>query len=378
MVTWALPALVFVALLQGARAESGDASAPSIAAGAAATTDSESAQLVKLKKQADQASASLAAATRRYEDDKGKVTLAVARVRRTRIDAGRAGQEYEKWRTKVAKFAVGAYGSPLPDDASVLMSSRNPDMAVQRATTLSVLTNSEEYAMRQATREKRRADSLARKARQLAKAASTERSNLSEQIAALRKKSADTTKALVKLVDRMSGGAASRDASRIILSLTCKQGATSDRVRNGDFANGLLPSWALCHLPGYAARVQLRADAAKAFVDLNAAYRAHFGKKMCITDSYRSLASQQRVYYQKPGLAAVPGTSNHGWGLALDLGCGVQTYGSPEFDWLKHHGGKYGWVHPSWAEHSPFEPWHFEYEPGTKTQPASGTADVGH
>jgi zinc D-Ala-D-Ala carboxypeptidase len=378
VITWALPALVFVALLVGAGAERGGSPTPSIAVGAYAAADSQSEQLIKLKKQADKASASLAAATKKYEDDKGKVTLAEARVRRTKVDAARASQVYEKWRVRVARFAVGAYGSPLPDDASVLLSSNNPETAVQRATTLSVLTSSEEYAMRKATSEKRRADSLARKAQQLATAAATERTNLAKEIAALKKKSAQTTRALIKLVDRMNGGAASRDASRIILSITCKQGATSDRVKNGDFANGLLPQWALCHLPGYPARDQLRADAAKAFVDLNAAYRAHFGRKMCITDSYRTLASQQRVYYTKPGMAAVPGTSNHGWGLALDLGCGVQTYRSVEFNWLKQHGARFGWVHPSWAEHSPFEPWHWEYEPGTKTQPASGTPDVGH
>jgi zinc D-Ala-D-Ala carboxypeptidase len=377
VVTWALPALVFVALLVGAGTQRDDSAAPSLAA-ASSAADSQSEQLIKLKKQADQASASLAAATKKYEDNKGKATLAEARVQRTRIDAARASQVYEKWRVKVAKFAVGAYGSPLPDDASVLMSSNNPETAVQRATTLSVLTSSEEYSIRQATNQKRRADSLARKAQQLAKTAATERTNLAKQIAALRKKSAETTRALIKLVERMNGGAASRDASRIILSITCKQGATSDRVKNGNFANGLLPKWALCHLPGYAARDQLRADAAKAFVDLNAAYRAHFGRKICITDSYRTLASQQRVYYEKPGMAAVPGTSNHGWGLALDLGCGVQTYRSTEFNWLKQHGARFGWVHPSWAEHSPFEPWHWEYEPGTKTQPASGTPDVGH
>lgn len=378
MVTWALPALVFVALFVGAGAQRGDAPTPSITPGSSAKTDSESTQLIKLKKQADQASASLAAATQKYEDNKGKITLAEARVRRTRIEAARASQVYEKWRVRVSRFAVGAYGSPLPDDASVLLSSKDPQTAVQRATSLSVLTSGEEFAMRKATTEKRRADSLASKARQLATAASTQRSNLAKQIAALKKKSAETTKALIKLVERMNGGAASRDASRIILSLTCKHGAISDRVKNGDFANGLLPKWALCHLPGYPARDQLRADAAKAFVDLNAAYRAHFGRKMCITDSYRSLASQQRVYAEKPGMAAVPGKSNHGWGLALDLGCGVQTFRSPQFNWVKRHGAKYGWVHPYWAEHSPFEAWHFEYEPGTKTQPASGTPDVGH
>jgi hypothetical protein len=25
------------------------------------------------------------------------------------------------------------------------------------------------------------------------------------------------------------------------------------------------------------------------------------------------------------------------------------------------HAGAYGWVHPSWALHNPFEPWHWEF-----------------
>jgi LAS superfamily LD-carboxypeptidase LdcB len=87
------------------------------------------------------------------------------------------------------------------------------------------------------------------------------------------------------------------------------------------------------------------------------------GKPLCVTDSYRDYARQVDVYRRKPGLAAVPGTSRHGWGLAVDLGCGVQQFGSPAFNWMRANAARFHFVHPSWAEPSGSmpEPWHWEY-----------------
>jgi hypothetical protein len=82
---------------------------------------------------------------------------------------------------------------------------------------------------------------------------------------------------------------------------------------------------------------------------------------MCVKSSYRPLREQQKLYYQKPGMAAVPGRSNHGLGQALDLCDGVQSQGSVTFNWMRSNSQTYGWFHPSWAYSSPFEPWHWEY-----------------
>nr|WP_211319279.1 M15 family metallopeptidase [Quadrisphaera granulorum] len=111
---------------------------------------------------------------------------------------------------------------------------------------------------------------------------------------------------------------------------------------------------------------RLRADAAVAFAELNLAYRDHFGKDIVITDSYRSYQAQVQVRRKKPGLAAVPGTSEHGWGLAVDLGDGVQT-SDEHYDWLIENAPKFGWDHPAWARKGgggPYEPWHWEYVAG--------------
>ncbi|MCU1693025.1 MAG: peptidase and DD-carboxypeptidase VanY/endolysin, partial [Frankiales bacterium] len=137
------------------------------------------------------------------------------------------------------------------------------------------------------------------------------------------------------------------------------------RCSGGDlqgFANGQLPEEALCPLWGTAGQV-LRADAARAFDELSHAYAAETGEPVCVTDSYRSLPEQVAVRTAKPTLAAVPGTSNHGWGVALDLCGGMQQAGSPADRWMHEHAAASGWFHPAWAEPggSKPEPWHWEF-----------------
>ena len=128
------------------------------------------------------------------------------------------------------------------------------------------------------------------------------------------------------------------------------------------YANGNIPASALCPLR-YAPGQVLRADAAAAFNQLTEAYRAARGTPICITDSYRDYATQVRLFATKPSLAAVPGTSNHGWGVAVDLCGGIQDYGTPAYTWMKANAPRFGWIHPAWAEPggNRQEPWHWEY-----------------
>lgn len=139
--------------------------------------------------------------------------------------------------------------------------------------------------------------------------------------------------------------------------------ACGKKVATG-YANGQIPAGALCTL--WANRQhRLRSDAAGGFDALAKAYAQRFGSKPCITDSYRSYAAQVDVRRRKPGLAAVPGTSNHGWGMALDLcgpGGGQWVPGSDYDIWMHQNGLRYGWEHPSWAHAggSKPEPWHWE------------------
>ncbi len=128
------------------------------------------------------------------------------------------------------------------------------------------------------------------------------------------------------------------------------------------FGNGRVPAEALCPLPGAPGQA-LRSDAAAAFAQLSAAYERGNGQPLCVTDSYRDLDSQVALRAAKPGLAAVPGTSNHGWGVALDLCGGVQHFGSPQHEWMRVNAPLFGWFHPAWARQGGGKPeaWHWEF-----------------
>lgn len=141
-------------------------------------------------------------------------------------------------------------------------------------------------------------------------------------------------------------------------------GCTAEAVGTDDYRNGRLPSSVLCDLRDGSGE-RLRADAARSFTAMAAAYREVFGHTPCVIDGYRTLGEQQTLRVTKRRFAATPGLSEHGWGLAVDLGCGVQSSGTATHAWLKAHAAAYGWVHPDWAEPggSRPEPWHWEYVP---------------
>ncbi|MEZ0493162.1 D-alanyl-D-alanine carboxypeptidase family protein [Kineococcus sp. TBRC 1896] len=133
-------------------------------------------------------------------------------------------------------------------------------------------------------------------------------------------------------------------------------------VNLSGFANGLIPRNALCPLAS-APRHVLRSDAANAFAALNQAYASQFGTNIAITDSYRTLAEQIDVKARKPTLAARPGTSRHGLGIAVDLGGGIQNATSAQHLWMDRNAALYGWINPAWAQNrgGQFEPWHWEF-----------------
>src|SRR3712207_9080537 len=78
-----------------------------------------------------------------------------------------------------------------------------------------------------------------------------------------------------------------------------------------------------------------RSDAAAGYAAMADAFRAAFGSPLCITDSYRSLTAQVTAFRAKPALAAVPGTSNHGWALAVDLCGGINVAGTAQSVWVR-------------------------------------------
>lgn len=122
------------------------------------------------------------------------------------------------------------------------------------------------------------------------------------------------------------------------------------------YGNGQIPREALHPIAQSGHR--LWAPAAQAWDDLvDAAAQAGF--ELRITDSYRSYEEQvdlarRKGLYANGGLAAVPGTSNHGWGLAVD----ADVRDPALLEWLRQNGPAFGWV-----ERVPREPWHWEFRP---------------
>lgn len=130
----------------------------------------------------------------------------------------------------------------------------------------------------------------------------------------------------------------------------------------GGYENGRIPEGELCAVPWQKAEM-LRCDALENFTELNKEFKKEFGSDISVTDSYRDYDEQVATKKAKGNMAATPGTSKHGWALAVDLGSNINSYSSKQHKWMRDHGGKYGWILPEWAQSSGSlpEPWHWEY-----------------
>jgi hypothetical protein len=112
---------------------------------------------------------------------------------------------------------------------------------------------------------------------------------------------------------------------------------------------------------------KLQTDAANAFIKMYSDMPSEIKSSVKLSDSYRPLNVQCKIFdfdhYEKTGkkrkkgtagtAAAYPGSSNHGWGRAIDISpSNVQK-------WIKENGEKYGWT---WGEGKAVgEPWHFTF-----------------
>jgi LAS superfamily LD-carboxypeptidase LdcB len=121
------------------------------------------------------------------------------------------------------------------------------------------------------------------------------------------------------------------------------------------YGNGKIPSSALEQVG--TTRHKLWAPAAESLtkmIDDAKKDGVHIG----ITDSYRPYTEQvdlarRKGLYSQGGLAAKPGTSEHGWGMATDL-----DLNSSALSWMKQNGEKYGFVN-----NVARESWHWAYKP---------------
>jgi D-alanyl-D-alanine carboxypeptidase len=121
------------------------------------------------------------------------------------------------------------------------------------------------------------------------------------------------------------------------------------------YGNGHIPATALTSIG--VGDNRLSRDAATAFGRMRSDAAAA-GVNIGVEDSYRSFDEQvdlarRKGLYSQGGLAATPGTSNHGWGLAVDIS--VDARGQA---WMRANASRYGFV-----EDTAREPWHWGYRP---------------
>jgi D-alanyl-D-alanine dipeptidase len=100
---------------------------------------------------------------------------------------------------------------------------------------------------------------------------------------------------------------------------------------------------------------RLWTPAAESFMAMREA-AATEGIDIGVTDSYRTYDQQvdlarRKGLWKDGGYAAVPGTSQHGWGKAVDVD--VDPAG---LAWLRANAGRFGFV-----EDTPREPWHWAF-----------------
>lgn len=122
-------------------------------------------------------------------------------------------------------------------------------------------------------------------------------------------------------------------------------------------SNGRLTAAELAPIPGG----QLSNEAARAW---NAGPAKAGCRPLGPNSSYRDFAGQvffwNKFVAGTGNLAARPGTSNHGWGKAIDLAAPHMR------TWINQHGARYGWR----KVEAPGEWWHVNYVGGFKPKPS--------
>jgi hypothetical protein len=116
----------------------------------------------------------------------------------------------------------------------------------------------------------------------------------------------------------------------------------------------------------------LNPSAAVSIKALNDAFKQKYGHMMYFQSCYRDIAGQEYAKAKYGSGAATVGTSNHGWGLAVDIGPNPKkdqgcdssssnlTAAEKEMcQWITDNAPKYGWKNGK--DVVPSEQWHFEY-----------------
>jgi hypothetical protein len=383
--------LVMISVLAGVAG----APAQAFAAGAAAAknpangdTAPTTQQLAAMRAQANAIQARLTAGAQRLDAARANLAALQAKAAAARAAAAKLDAELAALHTQIGHLAADLYEEPPNSVMSAVVSHTDPTSSVEATALLAYAEAQRTDLLRTVVVDGERAASLKIVAQQSGDAAATVQKTVDAQVVALQNQAAtagaqleaaqaayqkeqarlaaERAAALKAARDKAARDAAARRAAQLAANVATPPAECTSALADasypagpwGGYSDGLIPSSALCGIIGGG---MLRPDAAVAFNRMSQAYATAFGGPICVTASYRPYSDQVRLFRVEPRMAAVPGTSNHGWGLAVDLGCGVQRSGSAQYEWMVHHAGAFGWVHPAWSTHSPFEPWHWEF-----------------
>jgi hypothetical protein len=315
----------------------------------------------------------LTAGTRRWEADRASLKRVRLQLRNTDRHIGEARQLAIAGQDRLDVLARRLYSRPVEGTLQMMITRAPVDFvnAVQSMGVLNRAAGADDNAILQAQVARHRLEQERAEARQLTSRAQDLVSRSAQRLQALERLAQRTSDQLVGAQDALQAARAREAATRAkaaqdrasrsrIVSFAGGPACTGRSVDGQQ--NGNLDPASLCPLwmaPGQ----RLRGDAAAAFERLSKYHAATVGSPLCVTDSYRSYSEQVSVYQRKPGLAAVPGTSEHGWGKAVDFCGGIENFDSSAYDWMKINSGGFGWFHPDWAEPSGSkpEPWHWEF-----------------
>jgi peptidoglycan DL-endopeptidase CwlO len=370
---------------------------PAFASGSTPTPQT----LAAMKAEADAVQAKLTTGARALEAARSRLTGLTATAATAKAAAAAVNAELAVLRDRLSSYAAELYVHPAAQDAVAALTA-GPDLetSMQGVEMLSILNRGRGDVLNAVIVDEQRAEVLQTQSAQAVAAAAHVQTSITAQVATLQAESAAAATQLTAAQAAYQAELARAEAAQLAqaakaaldqkvahdaaaarvqaaLAQAARDQAASDAALArgsaaacgaatgryptgpwGGYSDGLIPSSQLCAIIGGGS---LRPDAAAAFNAMSKAYAQAFGTNLCVSDSYRSYSQQVSVFRKRPSLAAVPGTSNHGWGLAVDLGCGVQSSRSAGYRWMTRNASRFGWVHPAWALHDPYEPWHWEF-----------------
>ncbi len=326
----------------------------------------------QMNAQVERVTAQLEAGQARYQQGSRELTDVRRKASAARRAAADAKARTDASRGELRQFVAAAYRNPLPSTLLQTISAKGGDSfrdAVLASADLEQVRGTQQDALRGLMTDAVQAQTLVQAASSLEQDAAKREKALKRELDGLRDLAVRTdtelqaaNAKLTRLVSARNAAAARAAAQRASRSRGSGNFASCSGKPMGGYSNGNIPAEALCPLK-YAPGESLRSDAAKAFNAMTEAAKSSRGGPLCVSDSYRSYSDQVSVYRQKPGLAATPGTSNHGWGVAVDFCGGVERFGSAAHEWMRANAGRFGWIHPSWARQGGSRPeaWHWEY-----------------